>query len=89
MNFRELLSTLKGNNSCKTYNFRIKVGNVQIVYCSNCVGGIMVSVLVSNVVDREFETRSGQTKDYKINICCFSAKNVALRRKSKDWLARN
>ena len=30
-----------------------------------------------------------QTNDYKIGICCFSAKYVALRRKSKDWLARN
>jgi hypothetical protein len=31
----------------------------------------------------------GQTKDYEIGICCFSAKHTALRRKSKDWLARN
>jgi len=30
-----------------------------------------------------------ETKDYKIGICCFSAKHAALRRKSKDWLARN
>jgi hypothetical protein len=30
-----------------------------------------------------------QTKDYKIGICCFSAKHAALRRKSKDWLAQN
>jgi len=29
------------------------------------------------------------TKDYKIGICCFSTKHAALRRKSKDWLARN
>jgi hypothetical protein len=27
-------------------------------------------------------------KDYKIGICCFSAKHAALRRKSKDWLVR-
>jgi hypothetical protein len=41
-------------------------------------------------VDRVFEPQSGQTKDYnKIGICCFSAKQAALRRKSKDWLARN
>jgi hypothetical protein len=33
--------------------------------------------------------RSGQTKDYQIGMCCFSAKHAALRRKSKDWLARN
>jgi hypothetical protein len=35
------------------------------------------------------ESRSGQTKDYKISICCFSAKHAALQRKSKDWLAQN
>ena len=49
----------------------------------------MVSVLTSNAVDHRFEPRSVQTKDYKIGICCFSAKHAALRRKSKDWLARN
>jgi hypothetical protein len=26
----------------------------------------------------------GQTKDYEIGICCFSAKDSALRSKSKD-----
>jgi hypothetical protein len=31
----------------------------------------------------------GQTKDYKIGICCFSAKHAALRRKSKDLLVLN
>jgi len=30
-----------------------------------------------------------KTKDYKIDICCFSAKPAALRRNTKDWLARN
>ena len=49
----------------------------------------MVSMLASSAVDRGFETRSGQTKDYKIGICCFSAKHTALRSKSKDWLTRN
>jgi hypothetical protein len=49
----------------------------------------MVSVLTSNAVDRWIEPRLGQTKDYKIGICCFFAKHAALRRKSKDWLARN
>jgi hypothetical protein len=48
-----------------------------------------VSVLSSSVVDRGFETRSGETKDYKIGICCFFARHAALRRKSKDLLARN
>ena len=50
------------------------------------IGCAMVSVLASSEVDRRFESRSGQTKDYKIGICCFSAKHAALRRKSKDWL---
>jgi hypothetical protein len=31
----------------------------------------------------------GQTKHYKICICCISAKYAALRNKSKDWLAQN
>ena len=42
----------------------------------NRIGGVMVSVLASSVVD-------------KIGIWCFSAKYAALRRKNKDWLARN
>jgi hypothetical protein len=53
------------------------------------IGGVMDSVLASSVVDRGFEPRSGQTKDYKLGICCFSAKHAALRRKRKYWLARN
>jgi hypothetical protein len=49
----------------------------------------MYSALASSAVDHGFESRSGKTKDYKIGICCFSAKHTALRRKSKDWLAQN
>ena len=55
----------------------------------NRIGAVMDSVLVSSAVDRGFEPRSCQTKDYAIGICCFSAKHAALRRKSKDWLAQN
>ena len=55
----------------------------------NCIGGVMVSVFASSAVDRAFEPWSGQTKGYANGICCFSAKHAALRRKSKDWLARN
>jgi hypothetical protein len=50
---------------------------------------VMVSVLAWSAVDREFEPKSGQTKDYLIGISCFTAKHAAIRRKSKDWLARN
>ena len=49
----------------------------------------MVSVLASSAVDRGFEPRSGQTKDYESGICCFSAKHAALRRKSKDRIRIN
>ena len=48
----------------------------------------MVGILASSAVDRGFKPRSGY-KDYKIGIFCFSAKHAALRRKSKNWLARN
>jgi hypothetical protein len=47
----------------------------------NRIGGVMVSVLASSAVDHG----SGRTKNYKIGICCFSAKYAALRRKSQDW----
>jgi len=30
-----------------------------------------------------------KNKDYKIGICCLSAKHTALRGKRKDWLVRN
>jgi hypothetical protein len=49
----------------------------------------MVSVLASSAVDCGFELWSGQTKDFKIGICCFSVKHAALRSKRKDWLAQN
>jgi hypothetical protein len=45
--------------------------------------------MASSVIDCGYELRSCQTKEYKIGICCFSAKNAALRRKNKDGLARN
>jgi hypothetical protein len=50
----------------------------------------MVKVLPSSMVDRWLlESRSGQTLDYEIGICCLSANHIAIKRKSKDWLARN
>ena len=50
----------------------------------------MVSVLSSSVVDCGFESRSGETKDYKIGVSSFSAKHSTLRsRKNEDWLASN
>ena len=43
----------------------------------------MFSVLASSAVDRGFEPRSGQTKDFKIDICCLSAKHAAFKEKEK------
>ena len=50
---------------------------------TNRIGGVVVSVLASSVVDRGFDPLSGQTNN-KIGICCFSAKHAALRRKT-SW----
>jgi hypothetical protein len=72
-------------NSC--YN-----KNVISQYAHNVVNridGVMGSVFDSSAVDHRFELRSGHIKDYRIGICCFSAKSAALRWKSKVWLARN
>jgi hypothetical protein len=52
----------------------------------NRIDGVMVNMLASSAVDHGFKPQSGQTKNYKIGICCFSAKHAALRRKSTDWL---
>jgi hypothetical protein len=48
-------------------------------YTTNHIGGVMVTMFASSAVDFGFEPRSDQTKDYKIGICCFSAKRAALR----------
>ena len=53
------------------------------------IGNVCLSQCKSNyyttTVDRGFDPQSGQTKDYIVGICCFTA----LRRKSKDWFTRN
>jgi len=46
----------------------------------------MVCVLRLSAVDYGFEPRLGQTIDYEIGICCFSAKYAALSSKNKDCL---
>ena len=59
------------------------------VYGANRIEGIMPGVLASSVIDCEFKPPSGQTKDYKIGICCFSTKHTALRSESNNCLALN
>jgi hypothetical protein len=53
------------------------------------IRGVMVSVLASSAVDRGLEHKLGQTKNYKIATCCFSARHAVLMRRSKYWLVRN
>ena len=55
----------------------------------NHISGVMVSMLASSVVDLGLDPWSGQAKDYKICIRCFSTKHIALRRKNQGWLAWN
>ena len=55
----------------------------------NSLRGVMVSMLASSAEGLGFDPLRGQTKDIKIDICCFSAKNTAFRSKSKDWLAKS
>ena len=69
--------------------FRNCIFKHQNLLLSNQVGDIMVSVFAFSVVDRGFKPSSGQTKDYKVGMCCFSTKHAVSRSKSKDWLARN
>jgi hypothetical protein len=51
--------------------------------------GVMVSMLASSAVVRGFEPKSGQTKNYKVGICCYYAKHVAFRSNGNYWLARD
>jgi hypothetical protein len=58
---------------------------ILISKASNCIVGL----LASSAIDYRFQPRFGQTKDFKIGICCFSSKSPVLRSKSKDWWAWN
>ena len=56
-------------------------------------GNVVAGVLALSVVDHWFHTytRSGQTKDYKISICCFFAKHTYIIKEQEQikWLNRN
>ena len=58
------------------------------MFIENRIGGVMISVLVSIVVDRGFKPWSGQNKDYKIGTCYFSDKHTAFKgeRAKTGWL---
>ena len=52
----------------------------------NHIDCVMVGVVTLRVTDRGFDIRSGQTKDYTIDMCCFSAKNAVLRMEKEQRL---
>ena len=49
----------------------------------NRIDSLMVSVLASSAIDCGFEPRSGQTKEYKIVIYCFSTKPRSIKEKEQ------
>ena len=53
------------------------------------IGGTIANVLASSAVDIRIDPRSGQTKNYKISICCFCARHRTLSGQSKDWFVLN
>ena len=53
---------------------------------NNQIVDVMVNLLSSSEIHCGFK---GSNQNYNTGICCFSTKHAALRRKSKDWLARN
>jgi hypothetical protein len=80
-------------NSCRkpqdVGKLRCRIAQVPLYYKQKRIGGVLINVLVSSAIYCGFEHRSGQNKDYKIGICCFSAKHASLRKRSKDLLAWN
>jgi len=51
----------------------IKYSHIFFILRTRSVSGVMVSLLAASVVDHQIEPWSGQTKDYKIGICCFTS----------------
>jgi DNA-binding IclR family transcriptional regulator len=54
----------------------------------NCIGGVMVNMLVQSEVDRGFMSQTDQTKHYKIGICCLSTIQAALSRNNSLYQFR-
>jgi hypothetical protein len=40
------------------------------------IGVVIISAFATSVQDCRFEQRSGQTKDCRIGICCFSTQHI-------------
>jgi hypothetical protein len=73
--------TLSHNVVSSTYRLGRLRTQTSVFYL---IGGVMLSMFTSSVVDDGFMPWSGQTKDYNICICCSSTKFAALRSKNKN-----
>jgi hypothetical protein len=62
--------TLAWFRANQTLHFSLPSPSLILLFVINRIGGVMVSMLTSSVVDGGFESWSGQTKDYEIGICC-------------------
>jgi hypothetical protein len=56
---------------CMLLNIIVYI-HVRVIRYRNHIDGVMVSVLASSTVDRVFEPRLDQPKDYKIVLSCFN-----------------
>jgi hypothetical protein len=67
--------------SCQEISFWCDIDDILYVvfldHHANCLVGVMMSIFTSG---------KGQTRDYKIDICCCSVKHTALRSKRQPWL---
>ena len=79
---------LTSSHCCKPTYFKVFT-IYPYIECINRIGVVMICMFTSSMVDRDLESRSCQTNDYKIGICCFSAKHSSCRSKSNYWFARN
>ena len=62
---------------------------LQSIFCLNIFYKYIIKKIIFLSMPLNIPLIDFQTKDYEIGICCFSAYHAALRRKNKDWLARN
>ena len=69
---------------CLVYN--MLTVSLDCPFLNTRIGGVMLSVLASSAVDRGFEARSDQIKDYKIGIYCFSGKPAVLIKERFDLI---
>jgi len=53
------------------------------------IGVVLASILASGAGDEGYESQLGETNDYILGMCCFSANRAASREQSEYRLGRN